>query len=43
MAVSKRLRFEILRRDNHACRYCGQMAPDVKLTQTWRERQDAAA
>lgn len=32
MAVSKRLRYEILRRDNHACRYCGQMAPDVKLT-----------
>lgn len=32
MAVSKRLRFEILRRDNHACRYCGAGAPDVKLT-----------
>lgn len=28
MAVSKRLRFEILRRDNHACRYCGLTAPD---------------
>lgn len=32
MALSKRLRFEILRRDNHACRYCGATAPDVKLT-----------
>lgn len=32
MAVSKRLRYEILRRDNHTCRYCGQSAPDVKLT-----------
>lgn len=32
MAVSKRLRFEILRRDNHACRYCGRRAPDVVLT-----------
>lgn len=32
MAVSKRLRFEILRRDNHACRYCGRCAPEVKLT-----------
>lgn len=32
MAVSKRTRFEVMRRDNHACRYCGQMAPDVKLT-----------
>jgi hypothetical protein len=32
MAVSKRLRFEILRRDNHACRYCGRSAPDVALT-----------
>lgn len=32
MAVTKRLRFEILRRDNHTCRYCGESAPDVKLT-----------
>lgn len=32
MAVSKRTRYEVLRRDNHACRYCGQMSPDVKLT-----------
>lgn len=31
MAVSKRLRFEILRRDNHTCRYCGATAPEVKL------------
>lgn len=30
--VSRRLRFEILRRDNHTCRYCGAIAPDVKLT-----------
>lgn len=32
MAVSKRLRFEILRRDNHACRYCGASAPEAALT-----------
>lgn len=32
MAVSKRLRFEILRRDNHTCRYCGRSAPDARLT-----------
>jgi hypothetical protein len=32
MAVSKRLRYEVLRRDNHACRYCGVSAPDVTLT-----------
>ena len=32
MAVSKRTRFEVLRRDDHTCRYCGQSAPDVKLT-----------
>jgi len=32
MAVSKRLRYEILRRDNHACRYCGATAPHVTLT-----------
>ncbi|MFI8301522.1 HNH endonuclease [Streptomyces nigra] len=31
MAVSKRLRFEILRRDNHTCRYCGASAPSVPL------------
>lgn len=29
MAMSKRLRFEILRRDNHRCRYCG--ATEVRL------------
>lgn len=32
MAVSRRLRFEILRRDGHTCRYCGAKAPDVELT-----------
>lgn len=32
MAVSRRLRFEILRRDGYACRYCGSRAPDVSLT-----------
>lgn len=32
MPVSRRLRFEILRRDNHQCRYCGAAAPDAKLT-----------
>jgi hypothetical protein len=31
MAVTKRTRFEVLRRDNHTCRYCGAAAPDVKL------------
>jgi HNH endonuclease len=32
VAVSKRLRFEILRRDNHTCRYCGRKPPEVQLT-----------
>lgn len=32
MSVSKRLRFEIFRRDNHACRYCGTRASDTALT-----------
>jgi len=32
MAVSRRLRYEILRRDGHTCRYCGGKAPDVALT-----------
>lgn len=30
--ISKRLRYEILRRDNHQCRYCGATAPDTPLT-----------
>lgn len=30
--VSKRLRYEILRRDNHTCRYCGAKAADAKMT-----------
>ncbi|MCL2611963.1 MAG: HNH endonuclease [Nocardioidaceae bacterium] len=32
MAVTKRTRFEVLRRDNHTCRYCGASAPDATLT-----------
>lgn len=32
MAVSKRTRFEVLKRDNHTCRYCGATAPDAILT-----------
>ncbi|MDF2895725.1 MAG: endonuclease [Rhodococcus erythropolis] len=31
MAVSKRTRFEVLRRDKHTCQYCGEKAPDVTL------------
>lgn len=31
MAVSRRMRFEVLRRDNHTCQYCGGVAPDVPL------------
>lgn len=29
--ISRRLRFEILRRDGYTCRYCGASAPDVQL------------
>lgn len=32
MAVTKRTRFEVLRRDAHTCQYCGAKAPDVALT-----------
>lgn len=32
MAVSKRTRYEVLRRDNHTCRYCGAAAPEATLT-----------
>lgn len=31
MAVKKSVRYEVLRRDNHACRYCGAKAPFVQL------------
>jgi DNA-directed RNA polymerase subunit RPC12/RpoP len=31
MAVSKRLRYEVLRRDSFSCTYCGAKAPDVEL------------
>lgn len=31
MSVSKRTRFEVLRRDSHACQYCGEVAPNVVL------------
>lgn len=32
MAVSKRTRYEVLKRDNYTCRYCGATAPEAKLT-----------
>jgi hypothetical protein len=32
MPVSKRTRYEVLKRDNHTCRYCGATAPDAILT-----------
>ena len=31
MAVSKRTRFEVLKRDNHTCQYCGAKAPNATL------------
>ena len=31
MSLSKRLRYEVLRRDNYACKYCGTGAPNVVL------------
>ena len=31
MSISKRLRYEVLRRDNFTCRYCGAAAPEVAL------------
>jgi hypothetical protein len=31
MAISKRTRFEVLRRDAHTCQYCGEAAPNVTL------------
>jgi hypothetical protein len=31
VAVSKRLRYEVFRRDDYTCRYCGRSAPEVVL------------
>lgn len=31
MAVGAKLRYEVLRRDNYTCRFCGSSAPDVHL------------
>lgn len=31
MAITKRTRFEVLRRDKHTCQYCGAQAPEVTL------------
>ena len=31
MTVSKKLRFEIFKRDNFTCRYCGKKTPEVVL------------
>lgn len=31
MGISKTTRYEVLRRDNHACRYCGAKAPFAEL------------
>ena len=30
-AISKKIRFEVFKRDNFTCQYCGKMAPDVVL------------
>lgn len=32
MAVSKRVRYEVFRRDNNRCRYCGATAPETPMT-----------
>jgi hypothetical protein len=31
LAISKRTRYEVLRRDRYTCRFCGASAPDVLL------------
>lgn len=31
MPITKRTRFEVLRRDEHTCRYCGAKAPDTTI------------
>ena len=36
--LSKKIRFEVFKRDAFTCQYCGQMAPDVLLEvdHTWK-------
>ena len=31
MAIGKKTRFEVFKRDKFTCQYCGQSAPDVLL------------
>jgi 5-methylcytosine-specific restriction endonuclease McrA len=31
MAISKKLRFEVFKRDNFTCQYCGRETPEVIL------------
>lgn len=31
-SISRRLRFEVMKRDGHTCRYCGASAPEARLT-----------
>jgi 5-methylcytosine-specific restriction endonuclease McrA len=31
MAITKKLRFEVFKRDNFTCRYCGRKTPEVIL------------
>lgn len=39
--ISKKIRFEVFKRDGFTCQYCGRMAPDVVLVdylEKWKVR-----
>ncbi|OAM26482.1 MULTISPECIES: HNH endonuclease [Eikenella] len=41
-SITKKLRFEVLKRDSFTCQYCGKAAPDVVLEIPYRYLHNTA-